>query len=166
MGGGRIIGEVCHFVDLCQYLANSQPIMVSAYAMDSAQQTQDTLVINLKFQNGSIATVSYFANGSKELAKEYLEVYGSGVTAILNDFKELTIYGKNKKRYKLSNQDKGHRQEVNAFLDAVKHGSPAPIPFQEIYWSSLLPFKIIESIRRGKSIAISGELNETANCAN
>jgi polar amino acid transport system substrate-binding protein len=166
VGGGRIIGEVCHFVDLCQYLATSQPIMVSAYAMDSAQQTQDTLVINLKFQNGSIATVSYFANGSKELAKEYLEVYGSGVTAILNDFKELTIYGKNKKRYKLSNQDKGHRQEVNAFLDAVKHGSAAPIPFQEIYWSSLLPFKIIESIRRGKSIEMTGELNETANCAN
>jgi len=166
VGGGRIIGEVCHFLDLCQYLANSQPIMVSAYAMDSAQQTQDTLVINLKFQNGSIATVSYFANGSKELAKEYLEVYGSGVTAILNDFKELTIYGKKKKRYKLSNQDKGHRQEVKAFLDAVKHGSSAPIPFQEIYLSSLLPFKIIESIRRGKSIEMTGELNETANLAN
>lgn len=147
VGGGRVIGEVCHFVDLAMHLAGSQPVSVAAFAMDSTQQTQDTLVINLKFQNGSIATVSYFANGSKELAKEYLEVYGSGITAILNDFKELTIYGQNKRRYKLSNQDKGHRHEVRAFLDAVRQGLRSPIPFEEIYLSSLLPLTIIESIR-------------------
>lgn len=147
MGGGRIIGEVCHFVDLCMFLTNSKPGSVSAWAMDSAQNLNDTLVINLKFENGSIATICYFANGSKELPKEYLEVYGNGVTAILNDFRELTIYGKKKKRVKLSNQDKGHRQEVLSFLDAIQKGEPAPIPFEEIYLSSLLPFKIIESIQ-------------------
>jgi predicted dehydrogenase/threonine dehydrogenase-like Zn-dependent dehydrogenase len=147
LGGGRIIGEVCHFVDLCMFLANSKPVSVAALAMDSAQNLHDTLVVNLKFENSSIATISYFANGSRELSKEYLEVYGNGVTAVLQDFKELTIYGKKKKRYKLSNQDKGHRQEVFAFLDAVMKGQPAPIPFDEIYFSSLVPFKIIESIQ-------------------
>ncbi|MDZ7340882.1 MAG: bi-domain-containing oxidoreductase, partial [candidate division KSB1 bacterium] len=155
LGGGRIIGEVCHFVDLTMHLSGSTPVSVAAFAMGSTLNTQDTLVINLKFENGSIATVSYFANGSKELPKEYLEVYGNGVTAILDDFKELTIYGKKKKRYKQSNQDKGHRHEVRAFLDAVKNGLPAPIPFEEIYLSSLLPFKIIDSIRTGRTIPLT-----------
>ena len=147
LGGGRIIGEVCHFVDLVMYIVNSKPVSIAAVAMDTALNLNDTLAINLKFENGSIATIAYFANGSKELPKEYLEVYGSGVTAVLDDFKELTIYSKKKKRFKLSNQDKGHRQEVVAFLDAIKKGKPAPIPFDEIYLSSLVPFKIIESIQ-------------------
>ncbi len=155
LGGGRIIGEVCHFVDLCMFLANSKPLSVAAQAMDSAQNLNDTLVINLKFENGSIATISYFANGSKELPKEYLEVYGNGMTAILNDFKELTIYGKKKKRIKSGTQDKGHRQEVGAFLDAVKSGKPSPIPFEELYLSSLVPFKILDSIRTGRMIALT-----------
>lgn len=161
LGGGRIIGEVCHFVDLTMYLANSKPVAVAAFAMDSMLNTQDTVVIDLKFENGSIATISYFANGSKELPKEYLEVYGNGVTAILDDFKELTIYGKKKKRYKQSNQDKGHRHEVRAFLDAVKNGLPAPIPFEEIYLSSFLPFKIIDSIRTGRTISLTDQPLET-----
>ncbi|UCE05017.1 MAG: bi-domain-containing oxidoreductase [bacterium] len=154
IGGGRIIGEVCHFVDLTMYLANSKPESVSAFSMETAQNLCDTLVINLKFENGSVATISYFANGSKELQKEYLEINGYGVTAVLNDFKELIIYGKNKKKYKLFSRDKGHRQEVVNFLNSIKLGKPSPIPFEEIYLSSLVPFKIIESIRTGQTIAM------------
>ncbi len=154
IGGGRIIGEVCHFVDLCSYLVSSKPITVSAFVLDSQQQLNDTLVVTLKYENGSVATISYFSNGSKVLPKEYLEVYGHGVTAILNDFKELKIYGKKKKRIKSQTQDKGHQQEVYQFLDAIKLGKPSPIPFEEIYLSSLVPFKIIESIRTGQTIAV------------
>jgi polar amino acid transport system substrate-binding protein len=153
VGGGRIIGEVCHFIDLSIFLADSLPALVSAEVMDDPQSLNDTLVINLKFKNGSIAAISYFANGNKNLDKEYLEVHGNGMAAILNDFRELTIYGKGKKKIK-SSQDKGHREEVKRFLTAVKEGQPAPISFEEIYMSSLLPFKVIESIRTGNKIKI------------
>ena len=122
--------------------------------MDDSQNLNDTLVINLKFKNGSIATISYFSNGGKRLKKEYLEVYGNGVTAIIDDFKELHIYGKKRKRYKLFNQDKGHREEVKCFLKSIKEGTNSPIPFNEIYLSSLIPFKIIESINSGKTISL------------
>lgn len=154
IGGGRIIGEVCHFVDLAMYIAESQPVSVSAFTMDVENDKDDTLVINLKFENGSIATVSYFSNGSKALAKEYLEVFGAGVTAILDDFRSLKIYGVREKQFKGAGQDKGHKNEVFEFLDAVKTGKPSPIPMDEIYISNLLPFKIIESIQSGETISI------------
>jgi len=154
IGGGRIIGEVCHFVDLAMYLADSRPVALNAFASQDAQKLNDTLVVNLKFQNGSIATISYFSNGSKTLNKEYLEVYGNGVTAILNNFKELAIWGKKKKRDKAIAQDKGHKQEVHQFLQSIKKGMESPIPFNQIYISSLLPFKIIESITTGSTISL------------
>lgn len=153
VGGGRIIGEVCHFVDLCMFVAGSRPLSVSAHALDAGQEIWDTLVINLNFENGSVASISYFANGSKSLDKEYMEVYGSGVTAVLKDFKKLEIHTSGKKSF-TSAQDKGHSREVEAFMKAVREGAEAPIPFEDIYISSLLPFKIIESIQSGKTIAL------------
>jgi polar amino acid transport system substrate-binding protein len=152
IGGGRIIGEVCHFVDLAMFLSGSLPTSVQAFSIPDASSLNDTLVCNLQFKNGSVATISYFSNGSKAVPKEYLEVYGNGVTAILKDFKELSIFERKEKKEKLFNQDKGHKNEVKAFLQAIKKGNTSPIPFEEIYISSLLPFKIIESIQ--KSIVI------------
>ncbi|MBD3338999.1 MAG: zinc-binding dehydrogenase [Candidatus Lokiarchaeota archaeon] len=154
IGGGRIIGEVCHFVDLAMYIAGSKPVSVSAYTMDIANSKDDTLTINLKFENGSIATVSYFSNGSKELPKEYLEVFGAGVSAVLDDFRILKIYGKSKKQYKESGQDKGHKNEVFEFLNAIRNGKPAPISIEDIYISNMLPFQIIESIRTGNATTL------------
>jgi len=154
VGGGRIVGEVCHFVDLAMYLAGCIPVSVSAVLMDDPQHLNDTLTINLKFQNGSVANICYFANGSKALEKENLEVYGNGTTAILNDFKALNIYAKKKKQYKSFSQDKGHKEEVEQFLKALKNGQPSPISFNELYISSLIPFKIIESIKTSKLIKL------------
>ena len=122
--------------------------------MDDPQHLNDTLTINLKFQNGSVANICYFANGSKALEKENLEVYGNGTTAILNDFKALNIYAKKKKQYKSFSQDKGHKEEVEQFLKALKNGQPSPISFNELYISSLIPFKIIESIKTSKLIKL------------
>lgn len=153
VGGGRIVGEVCHFVDLCMYISGSKPVLVHASAMDTAQNLNDTLVVNLKFENGSVATISYFANGSKKLEKEYLEIYSNGMTAVLHDFKRLEFYG-NKKEVTKSTQDKGHAEEVKQFLKAVEKGLPTPIPFEDVYLSSLIPFKILESIRSGKAIRL------------
>jgi len=149
IGGGRIVGEVCHFIDLVTYLANSKVKSLSANSLQGSGNTNDTLVINLAFENGSIANISYFSNGNKELNKEYLEVFSSGQVAVINDFKDLSLYGKSEKNSSLSNQDKGHKQEVKAFLDAIREGKPSPIPFSEIYHSMLCTFKVEESIKMG-----------------
>ena len=94
VGGGRILGEVCHFVDYLTFINGSLPTSVYATAMSDANNHNDTLTVSLKYQNGSVGSVQYFVNGSKSLPKEYVEIYSHGVTAILNDFRELKIYGK------------------------------------------------------------------------
>ncbi len=154
VGGGRIIGEVCHFTDLAMHLVNHLPVAVSAFTLGDGQGTNDTLTVNLRFKDGSVASVNYFANGNKALTKEYLEVHGHGLSAQLHDFKSLDIYGKKKKSFKLMGQDKGHADEVRAFVKAIKDGASAPIPFEQIYMASLLPFKIIESIRTSGMVTL------------
>ncbi len=155
IGGGRIIGEVCHFIDLCRFLTGSPITTVSATSMNTAGNTDDTSNIQLKFQNGSIANISYFSNGNKELAKEYLEVFNSGSVYQMDDFKLLTIFEKTKSVIKSSSQDKGHSGELDAFIDAIKNGTNAPIPFEEIYNSTLSTIKVLESISAGgKTISI------------
>jgi polar amino acid transport system substrate-binding protein len=99
-------------------------------------------------ENGSIATISYFSNGSKELAKEYLEIFTNGQSIVINDFKTMTIYGKSTKTINLSNQDKGHKEEVSVFLDAIKKGKLCPISFDETYNTMLATFKVEESIAK------------------
>ncbi len=152
IGGGRIIGEVCHFIDLCMYLVGSKPIKISSFAMDDPNNLDDTVIINLKFKNGSIATISYFTNGSKLLDKEYLEIYSNGTTTVIEDYKKLTIYSKKKKTIKIK-QNKGHRKELFKFFDSIKNGKECPISFDDIYWSSKMTFDVLESIKESKTIS-------------
>ncbi|MEO8760308.1 MAG: oxidoreductase, partial [Bacteroidia bacterium] len=98
---------------------------------------------------GSIATISYFSNGNKNLDKEYLEIFGGGQVIIINDFKEIEKYGTSKKIDNLGKQDKGHKQEVALFLQAIAKGEKCPISFEEIYHSMLCTFKVEESIALG-----------------
>ena len=117
IGGGRVIGEVCHFIDYLTYLNGSLPVKVSATALSDSNNLNDTLNILIQFENGSSGIVAYYANGSKSMAKEYVEVFSAGQSAILNDFKELKIYGKGKpKKTKILNQNKG--QKVHSCGDA------------------------------------------------
>ena len=152
IGGGRIIGEVCHFFDLCMFIAASEPVTVSANVLQSAQSLMDTLTVNISFKNGSIASIAYFSNGSKELPKEYLEVFSANQVAIVYDFKSMEVYGKKMTKTKLPRQDKGHKQELIEFVNALKEGKTLPISFGDLYISSLAPFKIIESIQTRKTI--------------
>ena len=153
IGGGRIIGELCHFIDLCMHLAGSAITGLSAYVMDDKPKHNDTLTVNLRFANGSIANISYFSNGNKNSDKEYLEVFGNGIIAKLEDFKTLTIFGKTESKSSAA-QDKGHKAEVASFLTSVKNGTACPVAFEEIYLSTLATFKVIESIsQKGKEIA-------------
>lgn len=151
VGGGRIIGEACHFIDLCMYLAGAKISSVSARSMNDPHSLTDTVAISLQFANGSIANISYFSNGNKNLPKEYLEVFSGGVVTVMEDFKSLTVFGKTKKESS-GTQDKGHKAEVAAFMHAIKNGNPAPISFDDLYTSTLATLKVLESIARGGEV--------------
>lgn len=152
VGGGRIIGEVVHFIDLAYFIADSEIKTVSAQKMDSPENLCDTLAITLSFRNGSIANISYFSNGSKRLPKEYIEVFSGKSTFIIKDFKRLEIWHNRKTIKKYKGQDKGHRNELIRFFDSIRNGDPSPIPFEELYHSTLATFKIIESIQQNRTI--------------
>jgi predicted dehydrogenase/NADPH:quinone reductase-like Zn-dependent oxidoreductase len=152
IGGGRIVGEVCHFIDYLTYLNGSLPVSVFASAMKDPQHLNDVVNVSLTYGNGSIGSIAYLANGDKSLPKERVEIFGNGCSAVLEDFKSLSIYAKGRrKENKLINQDKGQKPQVIAFVDAILNGSAAPIPAEEIYSATLTTFKVLESIRTGSS---------------
>ncbi len=155
VGGGRIIGEVCHFVDYLTFINGSLPVSVYASAMTVPGNLNDTVTIDLKFRNGSVGSICYFANGDKSCPKERIEIYANNCTVVLNDFKAVSIYAKGKKKEKkLAGQDKGQAACVHAFLDAVIEGLDSPIPFEEIYSASLVTFKIMESLATGRAVSL------------
>jgi predicted dehydrogenase/threonine dehydrogenase-like Zn-dependent dehydrogenase len=150
IGGGRVLGEVCHFIDYLTYLNGSLPTKVSATALPDANQLNDTLNILIQFENGSSGVVAYYANGSKSMTKEYVEVFSAGMSATLNDFKELKIFGKGKpKKKKFFNQNKGQKEMVSAFVNGLLNNGKAPISFEEIVAVTKASFKVIESVKRG-----------------
>ena len=157
VGGGRILGEACHFIDYLTYLNGSLPTKVSAQVLTDAENLNDTVNIIIQFENGSTGVVCYYANGAKSLAKEYVEVFASGTTAILNDFKELRIYGKGKpSKTKLLNQNKGQKEMVEGFVNGIIANGKAPIPFSEIVAVTNASFKVLESIsENGAQIEVS-----------
>jgi len=157
LGGGRIIGEVCHFIDYLTWLNGSLPISVFASALPDSENNNDTVNIQLSFENGSIGVVSYFANGPKSLPKEYIEVFHSGTAGIIENFKELKVFGKNKIRKKLFNQDKGQAQMVEVFLNAIINGTPTPISFDEITAVTKASFAVLESLKTGQSVKIKSD---------
>ncbi len=148
-GGGRIIGEVCHFIDYCSFIAGSKINAISAYAMKDPSGLSDTITISMKMENGSIASIAYFSNGNKDLPKEYIEVFNGGLVGIIEDFKELRLLGPKGTRKEKGVMDKGHKAEVDAFIRSVNEGTPCPIPFDEIYNTTDYTFKAIESIITG-----------------
>lgn len=151
IGGGRIIGEVCHFVDFLTFINGSLPVTVFANSIKTPQDFEDTVNISLAFENGSIGTISYFSNGSKSLFKEYVEIYRTGETAVLKDFKKLEVFS-NRKTFKKSllSQNKGQKNMMRTYLDSIKDGRPSPISFNEIYAATLITFRIIDSLDTGK----------------
>lgn len=131
VGGGRVIGEACHFIDLLRFLAGSQIVSHSRLAMDSGNG--DTVSLQLGFADGSIGTVHYFANGCKAFPKERLEVFAAGRVLQLDNFRKLRGYGwPGFSKMNLWRQDKGQKECAAAFITAIRDGGAAPIPFGEI----------------------------------
>jgi len=147
VGGGRLLGEGCHFIDLLRFLAGSciDAAKVS-FTNPTGVDTQDTFSIQMTFEDGSIGTVHYFANGSKSFPKERLEVFcGEGVLQ-LDNFRTLQGFGwKGFSKQKSGGQDKGHNAELKAVVDALEQGKPAPIPFDEIVEVSDVSLALVEA---------------------
>lgn len=152
-GGGRIIGEACHFIDYLTWLNGSLPVMVYATALPDAGNHNDTVNIQITFANGSSGIVAYYANGPKSMPKEYIEVFQTGTSASLDNFKTLRIFGKSKERKKLFNQDKGQQQMVEQFINCLKTGQ-AVIPFEEIVSVTRATFSVLESLKTKLPVSI------------
>jgi len=156
MGGGRIIGEACHFIDFMTFINGSVPTRVYARALRDPSNFQDTVNISLEFENGSIGTICYFANGPKSLAKEYVEIFKGGVAARLLDFKEIEILGCPKPiRKKQMSQNKGQKHMVESFLAAIRDGDECPIPLRESLASTITTFGALDSLRSGQAIDLA-----------
>ncbi len=156
-GGGRIRGEVCHFVDFLSFLAGAPPIEVQTRALGNpGHYSDDNVVVALRFANGSQGTISYFANGDKSYSKERLEVFGGGAVATLEDFRRLEFvrHGRRQIFRARLRQDKGHRGEWEAFAAAIRSGAGAPIPFSEIVATSLATLRAVGSRLSGQSVAV------------
>jgi predicted dehydrogenase len=130
-GGGRVVGEACHFIDLLRFLAGSRIARHQVLVMDSP--TGDSVSISLKFDDGSIGVVHYLPNGSKAFPKERLEVFAAGRVLQLDNFRKLAGFGwPGFRKMNLWRQDKGQKACAAAFVQAVAAGNPAPIPFDEL----------------------------------
>jgi len=149
IGGGRIVGEACHFIDLCSYLADSKVISVCMNSLGTEiKENSDNASILLKYENGINATINYFANGNKSYSKERIEVYSQGRTLILDNWKKLTGYGYNNFSVMKGKQDKGHKVQFTLLNERIKNGGEALIPFDSIINTTKAGFACIESLKK------------------
>lgn len=149
VGGGRIIGEACHFIDLITFLTGSRVKNVCMNSLGTnPNENTDNASILLKYDNGSTGVINYFANGSKAYSKERIELYSQERTLILDNFQTLKGYGfKNFSTLKTS-LDKGHKKQFELLIDRIKNGGDALIPFDEIINTTKASFAAIESLKK------------------
>ena len=158
VGGGRIIGEGCHFVDFITFLVGANPISVTAHALpDAGKYREDNVSMTFSFPDGSLGVVDYLANGDKSLPKERVEVFCGGRVAVLDDFRALeTIYDGRRKKIK-GVQDKGWRNEWIAFAKAIRKGGEPPVPYEQLIGVTSATFAAQESLRKdGSAVNIWG----------
>ena len=157
-GGGRIVGEVCHFVDLMQFLIGAPPVSVFAEAV-SAKSSKivdaDSVFITLRFADGSNGSVAYLSEGDKGLAKERVEIFGAGRTFVLDDFRRATLYKDGREeQVTLKAQDKGQQAQVHDICASVIAGGAAPISLDELAATSRATFRALDSLRERRPFEI------------
>ncbi len=155
VGGGRLVGEACHFVDLCSDLVGEMPSTVHARALGRDQSTDDSTVLLLGYPDGSTASLSYLANASPDLPKESWEVHADGRTAICENFRVTTLPDGSKVRG--VNQDKGQQEAVAAMLRAARGDADPPIPIESIVAVSIATIRAVESTRVGRPLPVRGD---------
>jgi len=155
VGGGRIIGEGCHFIDFITFLVGAAPIGVIAHALpDNGKYREDNVSMTFTFPDGSIGVVDYLANGDKSFPKEHVEVFCGGRIAILDDFRRLEMIENGEKREVRRAQDKGWKNEMLAFVKAIRDGGTPPIPYEQLIGVTKASFAAVESIHESKAIDV------------
>jgi polar amino acid transport system substrate-binding protein len=161
IGGGRIIGEACHAIDLATFFAGAPPVRVFAESIGGANApeiTDDQCFITLRHANGSVSSIAYLAGGDKAFPKERVEVFGGGQIAVIDDFREVITCSKGKSaKRRFRGQVKGHQAEVEAFGNAIASGGPAPIPWEELRAVTLAAILAVRSMREGRVMEVKGE---------
>lgn len=155
VGGGRIVGEACHFIDLCSYLAGSRVISVCMNALgENPEENTDNASILLKYENGSTAVINYFANGSKSYDKERVEVFSQGRVLVCENWRKLTGYGVKGFRSMKGRLDKGHNNEFRLLNERLLNGGESLIPIDSLVNTTKASFAAIESLREHKWVEI------------
>jgi predicted dehydrogenase len=158
-GGGRLIGEACHMLDLMQHLAATPITSVFAQPLATPDSVADDVVLSLVFGDGSIGSLTYASDGDRSLSKERLEVIGDGRAAVLDDFRALDTFVGGRKHSSggglaSGRQDKGHAAELAAFVDAVRYGKPSPIDPESAAHTTRVTFAAVESARSGVPVQL------------
>ncbi len=155
IGGGRIIGEACHFIDLISFLTESQVVSVCMNAMGQhPMDNSDNATILLKYENGTNAVINYFANGSKAYSKERVEIYHQERTLVMDNWRKLKGYGFRNFSSASSGQDKGHQKQFNLLVDSITNGGNQIIPIAQIINTTKASFAAIESLKTGAWVDI------------
>ncbi len=157
-GGGRIIGEVCHFIDLMHFITGSLTTRVYAEAISSSNQNvvnDDSVFITLRFADGSNGSIAYLAEGDRAMAKERIEILGGGKSFVIDDFRRTTAFQDGREtKTKLREQDKGQKEEVRTVCEVVREGKPAPIALADLVATTRATFRILESLRTGLPVEV------------
>lgn len=155
-GGGRLVGEGCHFVDFLSFLVGAPPALVRAQALpDNGLYCQDNVAVTLRFADGSLGTIAYLSNGDTALAKERVEVFCGGWVAVLDDFRSLTLSSEGRTRRLRGRQDKGHRAAWQAFTGSLLSGGEPPISYGHIFGVSRATLAAMASLEQGRDINLS-----------
>lgn len=155
IGGGRIIGETCHFVDFITFLAGKPPVSVTAHALpDGGKYREDNVSMTFTFPDGSIGVIDYLANGDKSFPKERIEVFCEGSVAVLDDFVSLQTVRDGRKSQAKGAQDKGHVHEWKAFIKSLREGGAPPIPYDHLFGVTKATFAAVESLRSQSPVLV------------
>ena len=157
VGGGRIVGEGCHFIDFMSYVCGAPVVKVQAMCIqtaNAAETPEDSISVNLQFADGSVGTLGYVAFGDTTLPKEFCEIHGEGSTATMDNFCTTVCSGKLGKRKLKGRQQKGFAEELAATIAAVKDGKDMPIPFEEIENVTKTCFAVLRAVKSGESVVV------------
>ncbi|HEX4899168.1 MAG TPA: bi-domain-containing oxidoreductase, partial [Pyrinomonadaceae bacterium] len=159
-GGGRIIGEVCHFIDLMQFWVGSPPVSVFAESISGQNDeivNDDSVFITLKFADGSNGCIAYLAEGNKKLPKEHIEIFGGGKSFVIEDFREAVLFKNGREeKMRLRAQDKGQAEQVKAVCQVVLGKGLPPISLEELEATTRTTFRINDSLRLGQPMTVAG----------
>src|SRR5205814_226651 len=157
-GGGRIVGEVCHFIDLMHFLTDSVTTRVYAEAITSRNHEitdADSVFITLKFADGSNGTIAYLAAGDKSMNKERIEIFGDGKVFVIDDFRQVSMFAAGKETVrKFKSQDKGQSEEIRVVCSVVTDGGEAPISLEDLAATTRATFRICESLKSGQALGV------------